>query len=327
MSNAIENAIESSGYNAEVYSLKKHIGKEFTKGFVKNFELEGLMNKIAEVTAKSKEKSNRTPIISFCSEKGGSGKTTTAVCVSQLVANLGFKVLLLDVDPTRGSSAIINARKALINAEIEAAEEQGIPVENVLEYKYSAEPVVDTLEVQPQIFNGSYIQELAEKKDYDLIVIDTAGIKAEEAANFDIRLISNTGKPHVTAGYVSNLVIVPTGTSNIDLNKMIAFTQPLMVFLGTLQALKRNIVKTQYRVLANRVEKQGSGLKELAEAKEEVPFNWFDGSIRRSEKIAANTSTKHPLTVFSSNTVKQISVSFMNITDEIYNDIAESLEY
>jgi cellulose biosynthesis protein BcsQ len=327
MSNPIENINEIPNYSADVFSLKKHVGAEFVQNFITTYELQELQKKIEEVTKTSKEKSNRTPILAFCSEKGGSGKTTTALCVSQVVANLGFKVLVLDVDPSRGSSPVINNRKALMNAEIQEAEEQNIPVESVLDYKYNSEPVIDAMEVLPSNFNASFLQELAEKKDYDLIVVDTAGVKLDEVGNFDIRQISATGRPHLTSAYVSNLVVIPTATSNLDLNKMIAFTQPLMVFIGTMDSLKRNFVKTQYRVLANRVERQGSGLKELAEAKEEVPFNWFETSVRRSEKIAANVSTKHTHTVFSNNTVKQINIAFMDLTSEIYNNIEASLEF
>lgn len=322
----MSNANEVATYHPDVFSLKKHVAELFTPNFIESYELSGLHKKIADVTAISKTNFNRTPIISFCSEKGGSGKTTTALCVMQAVANLGFKVLLIDVDPTRGSSAVVNSRKALINAEIASAEEQGIPIENVLEYKFKLEPVIDALTVLPENFNASWVLEIAEKKEYDLIVLDTPGIKGAEAANFDPRLITKTGNPHVTSSYVSNLTIVPTATSNIDLVKMIAFTQPLMAFLGALNYSKQNIVNNKYRVLANRVEKQGSGLKELAQAKEEVLFNWFINSIRRSEKIAANTSTKHTGTVFSNNTAKQINITFLDIVDEIYNDIAESVE-
>ena len=322
----MSNTNEVVSYNPQVFSLKKHIAELFTPNFIESYDLGDLKEKIEKVTAASKTNFNRTPIISFCSEKGGSGKTTSALCVMQAVANMGFNLLLIDVDPTRGSSDVVNARKALINAEIASAEEQGIPVENVLEYKFKLEPTIEALTVVPDNFSASWVLELAEKKEYDLIVIDTPGVKNNDAANFDPRLITKTGNPHITASYVSNLTIIPTGTSNIDLVKMIAFTQPLMAFLGALNYSNQSVVNNQYRVLANRVEKQGSGLKELAQAKEEVLFNWFTNGIRRSEKITANTSTKHTGTVFSNNTAKQINIAFLELVDEIYSDIQNSVE-
>lgn len=313
-------------YTNDVFSLKQHLGLNFTKNFIKDFELENLVQKISDLTKKSMENYNRTPVVAFCSEKGGCGKTTTSVVVAQAVANMGFKVLLIDADQAHSASEIINTRKALISSEIAAAEQHDIPVADVLDYKYSTEPTLDALSVSTDNFNASFVQEIATKKDYDLIVIDTAGVRPEEAANFDIRDIQLAGKPHITASYISNAIVIPTQTSNIDLNRMIAFTQPLMVFLGTLHAIKRNIVKTQYRVLPNKVEKSGSGLVELDLAKEEVPFNWFNQSIRRSLKIPANTSTRHANTIFSNKTVRQIIVSYLNVVDEIYSDVAESLE-
>ena len=316
----------AAGYETSVYDLKMHMGETFIPNFIKEFGVEELKNKIASVSKKSIEEHGRTPIISFCSEKGGSGKTTSCLCVMQLIANLGFRVLLLDVDPTRGSSAVVQARRVLINAEIENADQQGVDVQNVLDFKRASEPVIDCLEVSPSVFNATLVQGIAEKQEFDLIVIDTAGLKIDASANFDIRQLGVSGKPHITTAYTSNLVIVPTGTSNLDLNKMIAYAQPLMVFLGSLKYMGKSIVSTQYRILANRVEKSGSGLKELEDAKDEVQFRWFDNSVRRSEKIAANTSTKQITTLYTTKVAKQLSEAFIEIVGQIYDDIELSLE-
>ena len=145
----------AAGYETSVYDLKMHMGETFIPNFIKEFGVEELKNKIASVSKKSIEEHGRTPIISFCSEKGGSGKTTSCLCVMQLIANLGFRVLLLDVDPTKGSSAVVQARRVLINAEIENADQQGVDVQNVLDFKRASEPVIDCLEVCPSVFNAT----------------------------------------------------------------------------------------------------------------------------------------------------------------------------
>ena len=40
----------------------------------------------------------KTSVISFLSGKGGSGKTSSSLAISKILADVGFKVLLIDFD-------------------------------------------------------------------------------------------------------------------------------------------------------------------------------------------------------------------------------------
>ena len=57
-----------------------------------------------------------------------------------------------------------------------------------------------------------------------------------------------------------------------------------------------------------------------------MQFRWFDNSVRRSEKIAANTSTKQITTLYTTKVAKQLSEAFIEIVGQIYDDIELSLE-
>ncbi len=73
-----------------------------------------------------------TKIISICNQKGGTGKTTTAINLSHAVSMLNKKVLLVDTDPQGNATSGIGVNKSAIDKS----------VYDVLLNRYSAQEVI-----------------------------------------------------------------------------------------------------------------------------------------------------------------------------------------
>lgn len=71
-------------------------------------------------------------IIAIANQKGGVGKTTTAVNLSAALAQLGEKVLLLDIDPQGNATSGIGIQKKEVKACIYDALINGLPLEMVV---------------------------------------------------------------------------------------------------------------------------------------------------------------------------------------------------
>ncbi|MFY9384455.1 MAG: AAA family ATPase [Dethiobacteria bacterium] len=71
-------------------------------------------------------------IIAIANQKGGVGKTTTAVNLSAALARLGEKVLLLDIDPQGNATSGIGLSKKEIKACIYDALINGLPLERIV---------------------------------------------------------------------------------------------------------------------------------------------------------------------------------------------------
>ncbi|MGB4370820.1 MAG: AAA family ATPase [Dethiobacteria bacterium] len=71
-------------------------------------------------------------IIAIANQKGGVGKTTTAVNLSAAMAQLGERVLLLDIDPQGNTTSGIGFSKKVIKLCIYDALINGLPLERII---------------------------------------------------------------------------------------------------------------------------------------------------------------------------------------------------
>ncbi len=71
-------------------------------------------------------------LISVCNQKGGVGKTTTAINLSSALAISGLKILLIDLDPQANATGGLGVDKRQVTRSIYEAVLEGIPLRSVV---------------------------------------------------------------------------------------------------------------------------------------------------------------------------------------------------
>lgn len=131
-------------------------------------------------------------ILVFCDMKGGVSKTTSAVCTTTRLTDMGYKVLCVDTDPQANATSAFNARidgvetlanVYITNTPIEECIQHtpfgdvlaGDPLLEITAYEKAANIKLTERDKEYPNWEGRMVDEINRIKDqYDYIIIDTA---------------------------------------------------------------------------------------------------------------------------------------------------------
>jgi chromosome partitioning protein len=121
------------------------------------------------------------PVISVINQKGGCGKTTTAIHLAACLGQLDRRVLLVDLDPQGHASLGLNIKPEYVTRGMTEVLTQGIPLEDVIHQAISP-----NLDLAPANITLSTVEQLL-----------------ADATHKEKRLITALGKFKRTYDYVS----------------------------------------------------------------------------------------------------------------------------
>lgn len=227
--------------------------------------------------------------IAITYEKGGVAKTTTAVNVSAILAEQGYRVLLIDLDPQSYASAFYSLQ------------DESIPnINDVMQRRIAAKDTVQDcgffgLQMIPSYFTfediDDYLYEQGDKKD---LILKKTLQDIEPDYDFIIMDCPPSGK-HVKTNAMAfaDYVILPTLAEqsaiqgllclSIKMVDIVKFINPSLSVLGVLIVMdERTFVKRAYK----------------AELQSQDIFPCFSTTIRKNTKLQETSNAHQPINVY-----------------------------
>jgi chromosome partitioning protein len=246
-------------------------------------------------------------VISISNQKGGVGKTTTAINLSQALALNGFKVLVVDLDPQGNASQGLGVALDSINLSIgDLIRDRDLPISKVI-YRgdgldlIPATPLLSRVEREMVGLTNSELRlshRLNEiRGDYDVILLDTPptfGPLMNSSLN-----ASNAILVPVDSGYFALMGIKEL---LVEMEEIQRGTNPNLKVLGYLLTLA-----DQTKIAAETWDSLVSGFGELV----------FETKIRRAVKL--KEAPVFGRTIFHHAPESAGAEDYMNLASEVAN--------
>lgn len=253
-------------------------------------------------------------IISIANQKGGVGKTTTAINLSASFAALEFKTLVVDADPQANSTSGLGINPKEVNHSIyecmlDHVEAKDVIVSTEIDYLYVLPSHIDLVGAEVEMVNLDHREDkmreslLPIKDDFDFIIIDCS---------------PSLGLITINALTAANSVLIPVQCEYFaleGLGKLLNTIKIIQSRLNTNLEIE-GILLTMYDVrlnLSNQVvEEVTTHFKQMV----------FDTIIPRNIKLSESPSYGKPALFYDAES--KGAISYLNLGREIIgkNDLA-----
>lgn len=248
-------------------------------------------------------------------QKGGIGKSTTAICLADELRYRGYKVLLIDADQQGNSTdtyrAKVQGKATLYDALLD---ENRIPLEEAVQHTdygdiVASDPLLReadkrlTSDVEGLYRMSDAIGELAKKKLYDFCIIDTA--PALNALTHSMLIAADQ-------------VIVPLDASRYSLQGLAQLNESIMAIKRRqnpkLEIAGLLLVRYNPRTLLSREIKEA-----LQKITAEMDTRVFETTIRESNKVREAQAMRVPLREHARNSTAQCD--YEAFTNELLKEV------
>lgn len=230
--------------------------------------------------------------IAVASQKGGIGKTTTALAIADNLIKRGKKVLFIDTDPQRNSSSVYKAKIDDQDTLYDIFMAQDLdPKECIQTTEYgdiiSSDPLLQDADdrIPHDVRRYKYLKKAidAVQKKYDYIIIDTP---------------PRTGVLLTNVLVATSYVIVPVTCDYFGVQGLMDFFETVKIIKEENEKLKiLGLLKIRYKGRQNLTKEIEDYI--LPDAAKQMKSKVFDTAIRESVKCQEAQSTKTPLFTYS----------------------------